>query len=199
MIYHICHLSLRPTDGDKRVAQQECKTLAEADFEVSLLGVGLPDGSEGGVRTVGIAVPKSRFLRHRKIRKALLQQALQIDAGLYHLHEPALFGIGKKLKANGKFVLYTSHRDEPKARLARHWLPQFLRKIPAHRVRQAENRTLVQFDGLVATTTALRQRFLAFHSAVVEVSDAPKTWHTESKKLLVLYRKLASKEKYGYQ
>lgn len=35
--------------------------------------------------------------------------ALQVDADIYHLHEPELLSIGLKLKRKGKIVVFDSH------------------------------------------------------------------------------------------
>ncbi len=198
MINHVCHLTFRPSDEQHLVLKQECSVLADGDFEVSMVAVGALVGHREDIHLYNVAFPKSRWLRGRKLLKAIQQKSREIDAGIYHLHDPALLGIGKKLKKDGKIVVYSSHRDEPLARTKKHWLPKFLRKIPAGRIARKENRVFYLFDGLVASSTALKKRFLAFHSAVVEVSDDPKTWESESKKLLVLYRKLVTRERYGY-
>lgn len=108
----VCHLASKHKMNDMRIFEKECKSLAKGGFEVTLIGFGETPKTEmiDGVRCISLHCPiKNDLELLRKRNKLSLEAALQVDADIYHLHEPELLPVGLKLKKKGKTVIFDSH------------------------------------------------------------------------------------------
>src|SRR5512133_3327813 len=111
-MFKTCHLtSVHPLD-DVRIFHKECISLAANDFNVTLLGFDEQPYEENrnGVNVISLFVPyKHRFQRLIRRTYAIYRKALEIDADLYHFHDPELLPVGLRLKRKGKIVIYDAH------------------------------------------------------------------------------------------
>ena len=108
----VCHLASHHKMSDMRIFEKECKSLAKAGFDVTLIGFREETKTEtiGGVHCISLYCPiKNNLELLRKRNKLSLGAALQVDADIYHLHEPELLPVGMKLKRKGKIVIFDSH------------------------------------------------------------------------------------------
>ena len=108
----VCHLASKHKMNDMRIFEKECKSLAKAGFEVTLIGFGETPKTEviDSVRCIILFCPiKNNLELLRKRNKMSLETALQVDADIYHLHEPELLPVGMKLKRTGKTIIFDSH------------------------------------------------------------------------------------------
>lgn len=108
----VCHLASKHKMSDMRIFEKECKSLAHAGFEVTLIGFGEAPKTEviDNIRCISLYCPiKNNLELLKKRNKLIYQTALQVDASIYHLHEPELLPVGKKLKKKGKIVIFDSH------------------------------------------------------------------------------------------
>lgn len=108
----VCHLASKHKMSDMRIFEKECKSLAHAGFEVTLIGFGETQKTEviDNVHCISLYCPiKNNLELLKKRNKLIYQTALQVDANIYHLHEPELLPVGKKLKKKGKIVIFDSH------------------------------------------------------------------------------------------
>ena len=108
----VCHLASHHKMNDMRIFEKECKSLAKGGFDVTLIGFGETPKTEmiDGVRCISLHCPiKNNLELLRKRNKQSLAAALQVDADIYHLHEPELLPVGMKLKRKGKTVIFDSH------------------------------------------------------------------------------------------
>ena len=108
----VCHLASHHKMNDMRIFEKECKSLANAGFDVSLIGFGEKECTEilDGVQCIQLYCPiKNDLELLRKRNKLSLKAALALDADIYHLHEPELLPVGRKLKKKGKIVIFDSH------------------------------------------------------------------------------------------
>ncbi|MDO4988186.1 MAG: glycosyltransferase [Synergistes sp.] len=111
----ICHVTSVHTRYDTRIFHKECTSLAKAGYDVTLLVAdNKPDEVRDGVKITSVDFhPKNRFDRIIHSVGAMLGRALGIDAEIYHLHDPELLPLGKKLKEHGKKVIFDSHENYP--------------------------------------------------------------------------------------
>ena len=110
--FKVCHLASKHKMNDMRIFEKECKSLAKAGFDVTLIGFGDTAKTEviDGVRCISLFCPiKNNLELLRKRNKMSLETALEVDADIYHLHEPELLPVGMKLKRKGKIVIFDSH------------------------------------------------------------------------------------------
>lgn len=148
--------------NDMRIFEKECKSLAKAGFEVTLIGFGETNKTEviDGVRCVSLYCPiKNNLELLRKRNKMSLRAALQVDADIYHLHEPELFPVGMKLKRKGKIVIFDSHeyygwqlRDNiHKIKIIK--TPAFVMKVLGSLYMHYEKRVCMKFDAVIQVCT----------------------------------------------
>lgn len=170
----ICHLTSVHLHNDIRVFYKECRSLAQAGYEVHYVVPGTEDTIMDGVHLHGVTAEKgSRFRRMTKTVSRVYQRALEIDADIYHFHDPELIPIGLKLKKLGKKVIYDIHEDMPRAIMSKPWIPAFIRK-PISAVFEAyEDHCSKKFDFLITATPFINKRFMKINSNCINVNNYP--------------------------
>src|SRR5262249_22248956 len=96
------------------------------------------------------------------------REALRQCADVYHFHNTALIPVGWLLKLHGKRVLYDVREDTPAGTLDTHWIPPGARPVVARAVDITETLSGRIFDGIVAATPQIGQRFPRSKTAVVQ-------------------------------
>ena len=116
----ICHLTLSHKPFDVRVFEKECRTLADAGYDVHLAVPGAVEAeiSHGvtmhdiGYDAIGAGTGNG-LSRWRNRLAHTLSVAHEIDARIYHLHDPELISVGLTLARAGKTIIYDAHEDAP--------------------------------------------------------------------------------------
>lgn len=158
----VCHLASKHKMNDMRIFEKECKSLVKGGFDVTLIGFGDQPKTEtiDGVRSIVLYCPiKNNLELLKKRNKLSLEAALQVDADIYHLHEPELLPVGMKLKRRGKIVIFDSHeyygwqlRDNiHKIKVIK--APAFLMKAVGNLYMRYEKRVCKKIDGVVQVCT----------------------------------------------
>ena len=130
----IVHITTVHPALDIRIFQKQCRTLARAGHEVTLIAPrDTADRTPQIERIEGVtvhALPKPRNRRQRMLRTTRLavRTALEIDADLYHLHDPELLPAARRLRGRGRPVVFDMHENLPKDLLTKPWLPAPLRR-----------------------------------------------------------------------
>ncbi|MFB6258261.1 MAG: glycosyltransferase family 4 protein [Flavobacteriales bacterium] len=172
----VCHITTVHPARDLRIFHKECKALKEAGYEVTLIAND-PEVGEGDidgitVRQVGVPV-KSRVQRILKVARAAFRKALEVDAELYHFHDPEFLPFAKKLIRSGKKVIYDAHEDLPRQLLSKHWVPSLLRKGLSRLVERYEDRTSEKLTAVVAATDHIRERFAKSNEQSWSIKNYP--------------------------
>lgn len=158
----VCHIASIHKMDDMRIFEKECKSLAKAGMDVTLIGFGTAEKTEiiDGVRCVTLCCPiKNNLEVLTKRNKLSLKEAVKIDADIYHVHEPYLLPIAKKLKRIGKIVIFDSHeyygwqlRDNiHKIKIVN--VPDSFMKIIGNIYMRYERRICRKIDGVVQVCT----------------------------------------------
>ena len=170
----VCHLTSAHPDHDVRILIKECKSLAKAGFEVSMIVPNSTSRVEDGVNVVSFQSDyKSRKERMTKTTKEVYQEALKLDADIYHFHDPELMIIANKLRKKGKKIVYDVHEDLPRQIMSKHWINKMVRKSMSVSIERLENHYAKKFDLIVAATPFIRDRFKKFHKNVVDINNFP--------------------------
>jgi glycosyltransferase involved in cell wall biosynthesis len=170
----ICHLTSVHSHTDTRIFIKECRSLARAGYEVHLVASGAPDSFVDGVNVHGVKKGRSgRLKRMTKTANEVYKKALEIDADVYHFHDPELIPIGFKLKKRGKKVIYDVHEDVPRLILIKHWIPSILRRPISIFVEQYENNIAKNFDVVVTATPFINNRFKSLGCNAVNINNYP--------------------------
>ncbi len=124
----VCHLTSVHIPFDTRIFYKECRSLADAGYEVHLIAPHDRDETVDGIHLH--AVPKRRNKLKRMVFTtiAVLKKALSLDAALYHFHDPELLKYGLKLIGKGKKVIYDSHEDVSADIIDKEYIPKWVGK-----------------------------------------------------------------------
>ena len=170
----ICHLTSVHSQTDTRIFIKECRSLVEAGFKVHFIVPGALTSMVNGVQIHG--VPKeagNRLKRMTKTVNRVYKKGLEIDADVYHFHDPELIPVGLKLKKRGKKVIYDVHEDVPRQILTKKWLPKNTHTLISQAVEKYENRAAKKFDAIITATPFIRERFLKIGCNAHDVNNYP--------------------------
>lgn len=174
--YKICHLTSAHPWEDIRIFHKECSSLAKnTSYDVFLVSGKGADVSKNDVRVYGVesAADSGRFSRMRATVNAVYSKALELDADLYHIHDPELLRIAIKLKRKGKKVVYDAHEDLPRQILGKYWIPKWLRKVASVIFERYENWVVKKMDAVVAATPFIKTRFGKINPNTIDVNNYP--------------------------
>lgn len=170
----ICHLTTVHPRYDTRIFKKECISLKRTGFDVTLLvadGKGDEKGNE--VKIIDIGAAKNRFERYVSKRSQLLKKAIEIDADVYHFHDPELTSVGLQLLKKNKKVIYDVHEDVPLQILSKHYIPKFLRPLISKIVKSKENKAVKKFTYVITATDFIANRFLKINKNTIAVKNYP--------------------------
>lgn len=164
----IVHLTCVHPPHDTRILYRECRTLSDAGFEVVLIAPGVVDSTECGVTIRVIQKHGRRLARMILSPVAILRRAGRERADVYHFHDPELIPAALLLKLRGYQVFYDVHEDLPRQIRAKHWITPWLRRPVGLAVELGERIAARAFDGIVAATPTIAERFPAKKTVVVQ-------------------------------
>lgn len=169
----VAHLTSVHSRYDARIFLKECCSLSNR-YNIHLL---VADG-KGNELCNNISIIDVGFFPGRKNRvinatKAIFNQALHVNADIYHLHDPELIPIGLKLKKYGKKVIFDAHEDFPKQILTKPYLPLILRKLISNCAMLGEHILLKKIDGIVSATPFINNKFIKTNNNIVNINNYP--------------------------
>jgi len=135
---------------DNRIFFKECSSLAKSNWDVHLIVAdGKGDEKNNGVSIWDVGKGKGRFERFFKTTSAVYEKALEIDAEVYHFHDPELIPKGLKLKKRNKKVIYDIHEVYRLQIKIRPWINPMLKNMVAYFFGKYEDYAIKRFDGLL--------------------------------------------------
>lgn len=170
----VAHLTSAHQRYDPRIFLKQCKGLAGRGYKVSLVvadGLG-PECIEG-VHILDVGTLTGRINRILRTTRRVFRAALDLKADIYHLHDPELIPAGLSLKRLGKHVIFDSHEDVPVQLLSKPYLTPTLLRCLSKGFSVFEKFACSRFDGIVAATPFIREKFLRINSRTVDVCNYP--------------------------
>lgn len=170
---NIVHLTSVHQRNDIRIFMKQCTSLAQR-FNVTLIVAdGLGDSNANNVNIIDIGKPNGRLNRMFALTKLIYNKAIELDADLYHLHDPELLPVALKLKRKGKKVIFDAHEDFPKQVLTKPYLNKHLAKIISFSMKYYEHYVCSKLDLIVTATPAIGQKFSNFCKNVIDINNYP--------------------------
>lgn len=170
----VCHVTSLHQYSDGRIFERYCKSLAKK-YEVYLLAPNTETRVEGGIHIVGVTLPSvnQRIKRWLKIN-TILGPLFEINADIYHFHDPELMGLGLKLQKKGKIVIFDSHEDVPNLIKIKPYIPKPLRNLMAKVYCVYERRCLSRYDAVVSVTGYIVDRLKQINLHTYQITNYPK-------------------------
>jgi glycosyltransferase involved in cell wall biosynthesis len=147
----VLHLSVVHKPDDPRIHERECRTLAEAGYEVMYM---VP-GAEPGRDASGVILSplpqrgrSTRFLSSVEIAKAL--RALRPD--VLHVHDPELLTLFPAVKAFVPRLVYDMHEYVPEAVAGKPYIPAVVRPFASRTTAVAQKSLAAVGSGVVVVT-----------------------------------------------
>jgi glycosyltransferase involved in cell wall biosynthesis len=157
---HIVHMTTVHRPFDTRIYVKECRTLAQQGYRVSLIASHTGREVRDGVEIVPIPRFGDRLRRATFSVWAVYRLARELDADLYHLHDPELLPVGLLLnRLTRAGVVYDVHEYHSRQILGREWIPRQLRPVAAWGIDRLERIAARQLDGFIAVTDQIAARF----------------------------------------
>lgn len=160
---------------DVRVFHRQARSLAEAEYSVTLL-VHAPFSRlvRDGVEVVGLKPPRNRL--QRLFSSWLFFQACRRQhADIYHFHDLELLPVGLMLKKwCRKPVIYDCHENYPEAIRERAWIPEWIKPGLARLVAWLEPAMARHLDAVVCVVPDQEERLRRRGCRTVMVRNFPR-------------------------
>jgi glycosyltransferase involved in cell wall biosynthesis len=140
---------------DTRIFQKQCKSLVRAGFDVTLIAPHDRNEVVDGIRIVAMPRVRPRLQRATFATVAALRIASEVNASVYHLHDPELIPAGLMLKARGSIVIFDAHEDYAKAMLSKYYLPRWSRSAVAWGAGRLTRLAYASFSAFVSATPGI--------------------------------------------
>lgn len=156
MKHRICHITSVHSRYDVRIFQKECISLSNNGYDVCLIvNDNDKDEKREGIKIYSVNEGYRGRLQRIKTVRGIFKKAMEIDAESYHLHDPELLLIAKKLKRKGKKVIFDSHEFYYEQIKTKEYIPQFIRNIIAFMYVKYESNVLKKIDAVVGVKPLL--------------------------------------------
>jgi glycosyltransferase involved in cell wall biosynthesis len=156
----VCHISTLHPANSVRIFDKECKSILASGYSVSYIAQNDIDRIVEGIKITALSKPitrKDRMVRHSY---QAYRKAIELDADVYHFHDPELIPIGILLKIVAKKkVIYDVHEDLPVQVLNKKWINPCFRKSISVMIDKLEMISARYFDAIVAATPLIQSRF----------------------------------------
>lgn len=172
--FHICHLTSVHPRNDSRIFHKMCKSLASDDIKVSLV-VADGKGNEviDNVEIIDVGAPDGRLKRITKTTTKIFNKANELNADVFHLHDPELLLIAKKLKKLNKKVIFDSHEDTVNTILVSPYLKSPVSNIISFLYGNFERYVCRKIDGVIGATPHIESYFKKFARQTENINNYP--------------------------
>lgn len=170
----ICHVTSAHKTNDVRIFLKECTSLAKnPEDEVFLVGQG-DDRIENDVTVIGAGIlPTGRLKRMLLFSRRVVNRAKEVNAEVYHLHDPELIRHALKLKKKGAYVIFDSHENILDSIDEKLYMPRALRFLVKKYYSYLQRKVYPKIDAIIVVSPQMIEPHLKFNKNVVMISNFP--------------------------
>jgi len=169
----ICHITTVHPQEDVRIFHKECMSLGKR-YEVVLLVINGVNKSYNNFNVIGHQVDyQSRLMRFIKAPNAAYKRALEINADVYHFHDPEFLPYALRLIRKGKKVIYDVHENVSEQILTKYWIPRLFRNAISFLFKRYEIYVATRLSFICAATDAISDKFKNVNNNTVTISNYP--------------------------
>ena len=168
LLGRVVHLTSVHSAFDVRIFHKECRTLADAGYEVTLVAPHDKAEFVDGVQIEPVSRNTSRRSRMTHTAWVVYRKALASGADICHLHDPELLPVGVLLKLAGRRVIYDAHEDLSEDILIKSWIPRRVRGLVSASSRAIEQLATHAFDFVVSATPTIAKNFHPKKNVIVQ-------------------------------
>ncbi len=170
----VCHVTSAHNRYDGRIFQKECCSLTKKYDVYLLVNDKNNDELKNNVHIISTKFkPKNRFERFFKSKNSIIKKALEIDADIYHLHDPDLLNMVEDLKEQNKKIVFDSHEDYPQLIKEKEWIPRILRSLASKYYENKEKKILKKVDAVVSVTPHIVNRLKKINDNTYMITNYP--------------------------
>lgn len=170
----VVHLTSAHPRNDTRIFLKQCRSLAAAGHQVYLVVAdGAGDEMRDDVHVIDVGASTGRRDRMFGATRRVLKCAIELDADIYHFHDPELLPVGLALKRRRKRVIYDTHEDLPQDILTKEYLSSGVRRPIAAFADAVERFAGRRLDAVVAATPSIRDKFRRIGIKAVDINNYP--------------------------
>lgn len=147
----VLHLSVVHKPDDPRIYERECRTLAQAGYQVMYMAPGVEEHRDD-VGVVLTPLPQrgrsTRFLSSREIVRALLR----LRPDVVHVHDPELLTLFPAIRKLVPRLVYDMHEYVPEAVAGKPYIPSRVRPVASQTTAVAQRSLAALGSGVVVVT-----------------------------------------------
>lgn len=167
----VCHITSVHPPFDTRIFHRECRSLAQAGHDVTLIAPAkMGEDVIGGVRVIGLPQARRRIERPR-LWWRIVREVRRLKPDIVHLQDPELLLIAPFLRPAR--VVYDCHEPYAETTLLRDWLPRPLRRPVSRLVALLEPALASWTDAIIVTEESHAAPFGKGKPPVVLVRNFP--------------------------
>lgn len=170
----IAHLTSVHKRHDIRIFLKQCISLSKNNYDVTLIVAdGKGNETNCNVKILDVGTSRMRLDRMLRTTSRILTKAIEIDADIYHMHDPELIPIGLKLKKLGKKVIFDAHEDFPDQLESKSYLNPYFAKALSFTMKYYERYACSKLDAIVSATPHINDKFERFSKKAVNINNYP--------------------------
>ncbi|MFC7213498.1 glycosyltransferase family 4 protein [Saliphagus sp. GCM10025334] len=168
------HLTTAHTPLDTRIFDKEAKSLAEYGFDIGIMAHNTPNNEKHQLSFYDLGTPSTRIDRWKSVLQ-VARKAKELDASIYHFHDPELIPVGLYLsKITDSAIIYDVHEDYGHIVSMREWIPNVVTPFLSRGVPQIERYAASQFDAVVTVSEWIAEPFVGINDNVCIAHNFPK-------------------------